>query len=81
VYVCTAGDSDSSSGDEFFWDGGPDGHNMRKELLKMARDDFNVLSKVFDTVEEQQRLLEEQERLEKMAAEEAAKCPTDTAGR
>jgi hypothetical protein len=76
-----AGDTDSSSGDEFFWVGGSEGHNMRKEHRKIVREDFNVLNDIFDTEEEKQFKREEIERKEREAKEEADRCPTDIAGR
>lgn len=79
-FSCLAGDSDSSSGDEFFWVGGPDGHNMRREHRKIVREDYNVLNAIFDTLEEKQFKLDEQARLEREAKEEAEKCPADVAG-
>jgi len=75
------GDSDSSSGDEFFWVGGAEGHNMRKEQRKIAREDYNVLHEIFDTEAERQFKREMQEKREREAKEAAERCPTDVAGK
>ena len=75
------GDTDSSSGDEFFWVGGAEGHNMRKEQRKILREDFNVLHEIFDSLDEQKFKREVRERKEREAKEEAERCPTDIAGK
>ena len=74
------GDTDSSSGDEFDWEGGREGHNMRKEQRKIIREDINVLNEIFDTLEEKQKKEEEKERQEREAKEAEEREPTDVAG-
>lgn len=54
---------------------------MRKEHRKIVREDFNVLNEMFDTLAEKQFKIDERERLEREAKEEAERCPTDVAGK
>jgi hypothetical protein len=53
---------------------------MRKERRKIAREDYNVLHDMFDTLADIEFKRAEEERKERLAKEEAERCPTDVAG-